>query len=198
MTWEAVAAVAGRVIEAWAFRIALGVFIALATWRAASWARSSFERRVARSGADSNTRLLAGRLVYGSVWALGLAWVVGLIGVDQAGILATFGAVGLALGLAVQDIVKSFFAGLYLLFERPFLIGDEIQVKEFVGRVESVGFRATTIRTEDNVLVVIPNVVIFSEMVSNRAFRTEIPKSKVQPADPELVEGQAHHEGRSP
>lgn len=173
MTWEAVAAVAGRVIEAWAFRIALGVFIALATWRAASWARSSFERRVARSGADSNTRLLAGRLVYGSVWALGLAWVVGLIGVDQAGILATFGAVGLALGLAVQDILKSFFAGLYLLFERPFLIGDEIQVKEFVGRVESVGFRATTIRTEDNVLVVIPNVVIFSEMVSNRAFRVE-------------------------
>ena len=85
--------------------------------------------------------------------------------------LTTFGVFGLALSLAAQDILKSFFAGLYLLFERPFLIGDEVQVKEHIGRVESVGFRATTIRTEDNVLVVVPNAIVFAEVVSNRSRR---------------------------
>src|SRR5439155_19480555 len=121
-----------------------------------------------RTRAAAHARPLAGRLVYGVIWVLGLVWLLSLVGVDQAGILATFGAFGLALGLAVQDILKSFFAGLYLLFERPFLIGDEAQVKDHIGRVDEAGFRATTIRTEDNVLVVVPNAIIFAEAVSNR------------------------------
>jgi small conductance mechanosensitive channel len=72
----------------------------------------------------------------------------------------------------VQDILKSFFAGLYLLFERPFLIGDDIQVKEHVGRVEHIGFRATSIRTKEGVLVVVPNALFFIEPVQNRTIRT--------------------------
>ncbi len=111
--------------------------------------------------------------------------MLSLVGVDQAGILATFGAFGLALGLAVQDILKSFFAGLYLLFERPFLIGDEIEVKEQVGKVEEVGFRATTIRTEDNVVVVVPNAIIFAEVVSNRSARRPPSNPVGEPLDQE-------------
>jgi small conductance mechanosensitive channel len=174
MTWEIVAATTGRLVEAWIIRVLIGLAIALLTWQLAKWARASFDRAATRSRADANARLLAGRLVYGAVWLLGLVWLLSLIGVDQAGILATFGAFGLALGLAVQDILKSFFAGLYLLFERPFLLGDEIEVKEHVGRVEEVGFRATTLRTEDNVVVVVPNAVIFAEVVSNRSSRVPI------------------------
>lgn len=180
MTWEVVAATTGRLIEAWIIRILLGLAIALITWQIARWARASFDRAATRTRADANARLLAGRLIYGAVWLLGLIWLLSIIGVDQAGILATFGAFGLALGLAVQDILKSFFAGLYLLFERPFLLGDEIQVKEHVGRVEEVGFRATTIRTEDNVLVVVPNAIIFAEAVSNRSSR--VPSTEEPPA----------------
>jgi len=171
MTWEVVAATTGRLVEAWTIRVLIGLAIAIVTWQVAKWARASFDRAALRTRADANARLLAGRLIYGAVWVLGLVWLLSLVGVDQAGILATFGAFGLALGLAVQDILKSFFAGLYLLFERPFLLGDEIQVKEHVGRVEEVGFRATTIRTEDNVLIAVPNAIIFSEVVSNRSSR---------------------------
>jgi small conductance mechanosensitive channel len=179
MSWEVVAAFTGRLIEAWLIRLAIGLAFALITWQLAKWARASFDRVVARSRADVNTRLLAGRIVYGTVWIVGLIWLLSFIGVDQAGILATFGAAGLALGLAVQDILKSFFAGLYLLFERPFLLGDEIEVKEHVGRVEEVGFRATTIRTEDNVAVVVPNAIIFAEVVANRSARVASSESRV-------------------
>jgi small conductance mechanosensitive channel len=176
MTWELVAATTGRLVEAWIIRVLIGLAIALITWQLAKWARTSFDRAARRGRADANARLLAGRLIYGAVWVLGLIWLLSLVGVDQAGILATFGAFGLALGLAVQDILKSFFAGLYLLFERPFLIGDEIEVKEQVGRVEEVGFRATTIRTEDNTVIVVPNAIIFSEVVANRSAR--VPSSE--------------------
>lgn len=175
MTWEVVAAATGRLVEAWIIRIAIGFAFAFITWQLARWARASFDRAATRTRADANARLLAGRLIYGAVWLLGLIWLLSLVGVDQAGILATFGAVGLALGLAVQDILKSFFAGLYLLFERPFLLGDEIQVKEHVGRVEEVGFRATTIRTDDDILVVVPNAIIFAEVVANRSSRRQTP-----------------------
>ncbi len=188
MTWEIVAATTGRLVEVWIIRLLtgllIGLLIALVTWQLARWARASFDRAATRTPADANVRLLAGRLVYGSIWVFGLVWLLSLIGVDQAGILTTFGALGLALGLAVQDILKSFFAGLYLLFERPFLLGDEIQVKEYVGRVEEVGFRATTIRTEDNILIVVPNAIIFSEAVSNRSSRVPSPEPTTIPPPP--------------
>ncbi|MBM2811272.1 MAG: mechanosensitive ion channel family protein [Chloroflexi bacterium] len=169
MTWDSFGDAVGRLAEASAFRVSVAVLVALCAWRTAEWARRSFEGATRATHADANTRLIAGRLVYGCVLALGMIWVLSLVGLEPAAILATFGAVGLALSLAVQDILKSFFAGLYLLFERPFLIGDEIDVRGQIGAVEHVGFRATNIRTADNVLIVVPNTIIFAEVVANRS-----------------------------
>ncbi len=173
MTWEQLALASGRVVEVWFSRVIVALVVGLVTWRVAALARASFERAAARTAADANVRLLASRLLYGAILIAGLVWVLGFLGMDQASILATFGAIGLALSLAVQDILKSFFAGLYLLFEKPFIIGDEVQVKEHVGRVEQVGFRATSIRTADNVLVLVPNAIVFAEVVRNLTHRTE-------------------------
>lgn len=169
MSWDWLPAASGQLGEAWAFRAVVAICIGLLTWRTARWAQWSFDRAATRTRADASIRLLTGRIVYGAVLIIGVMWVLSLVGVNQAAILATFGALGLALSLALQDILKSFFAGLYLLFERPFLIGDEIQIREHVGRVEDVGFRAMSIRTEDNVLLVIPNAIIFAEIVANRS-----------------------------
>jgi small-conductance mechanosensitive channel len=171
LSWEFIAIATGRIFEAWALRLALCVAIAGSMWWAAAWSRSTFQHATLRTAADPNVRLLTGRLVYGGVLILGLIWILGILGVEQASLIATFGVFGLALSLAMQDILKSFFAGLYLLFERPFLIGDEIQIKEHIGRVENVGFRATSIRTSDNVLVIVPNALVFAEVVSNRSGR---------------------------
>jgi small conductance mechanosensitive channel len=184
MSWEAAAAASGRFVEAWAIRLLFCLVVGLFMWRLATWARMAFERATRRTAADVNVQLVAGRLVYGAVLVLGLVWILGIIGIEQASILATFGAVGLALSLAVQDILKSFFAGLYLLFERPFLIGDEVQIKDYVGRVETVGFRATSLRTAENVLVVVPNSMVFAEIVSNRSGRVvTTPPASEQPGD---------------
>jgi small conductance mechanosensitive channel len=171
LSWELVAIATGRFVEAWALRLLVCVAIGVLIWWLAAWSRTAVQRATIGSAADPNVRLLAGRLVYGVVLVIGLVWILGILGVEQASLIATFGVFGLALSLATQDILKSFFAGLYLLFERPFLIGDEIQIKDHIGRVENVGFRATSIRTGENVLVIVPNSLVFAEVVSNRSGR---------------------------
>jgi small conductance mechanosensitive channel len=152
----------------WAVRVAIAVLLLIVTWRVGRLGRRWLERAGA-SRVDPNIRYLSGQLVYWLVLALGLVFILGLLGVDPSVLLATFGAAWLALGLAAQDVVKSFLAGLYLMFERPFLIGDEIEVREKVGRVERVGFRATTLLTGEDVRIIVPNIVIFNEVVINRS-----------------------------
>jgi small-conductance mechanosensitive channel len=169
MSWDTLAVLNGRFLEVLGVRVILALLAALVAWRLGVWARSSFTRVAARRGVDPSAQLLGARLIYGLIVAVGLIWALDIAGFELRIILTTFGVAGLALGLAVQDILKSFFAGLYLLFERPFLIGDEIQVKEHVGHVEHIGFRSTSVRTADNVLVVIPNSMLFVEAIGNRS-----------------------------
>ena len=175
MSWEAVLLLLQPIAHDWLARIVLALLVILVSWQLGRLAQHWLERAGTRMRVDSNIRFVTGQLLYWLVLALGIVLVLALVGIDSSVILATFGAAWLALGLAAQDVIKSFFAGLYLLFERPFLLGDEIEVKDKVGRVEHVGFRATSIRTADNVRVIVPNVVIFNEVVSNRSQRRPPP-----------------------
>lgn len=173
MNWDAVRFFLEPLARDWMARVVLAVLVVLISWQLGRTAQHWLERAAVRMRVDAHIRFLAGQLLYWLVLVFGIVVVLSLLGIDQSVILATFGAAWLAVGLAAQDIIKSFLAGLYLLFERPFLIGDEIEVKEKIGRVEYVGFRATAIRTADNVRVIVPNVIIFTEVVSNRTQRRE-------------------------
>jgi small-conductance mechanosensitive channel len=150
--------------------LARAFVLAIITWYAAGIARASFERATRRTGADASLRLLIGRLVYLAVVALGVVTILDVFGVPLSALVTIVGVIGLGISLALQDILKNFFAGTYLLFERPFRIGDEISVKDHRGIVETVGIRTTTLRTADNVQVLIPNAMVFSDVVLNRTY----------------------------
>ena len=104
-----------------------------------------------------------------------------LFGIPLSTVVTFVGVVGLAISLALQDILKNFFAGLYLVFERPFRLGDTIAVKDQRGVVETIGIRTTILRTDENVQVLIPNMTIFAEIVQNR--------TEVRPKPPEPTTG---------
>ncbi len=72
-------------------------------------------------------------------------------------ILATSAVVSVILGLALQDTLGNFFAGISLHIEQPYHIKDAIKIESLLGRVEAVTWRATTIRTNDNTIIIIPN-----------------------------------------
>jgi len=83
--------------------------------------------------------------------------------------LATLiGAFGLAISLALHDTARNFVAGLYLLIERPLRMGDQIIIRSFTGRVELIGLRTTTLRAEDDEQIMMPNIMIMSEIVTKK------------------------------
>jgi small-conductance mechanosensitive channel len=92
-----------------------------------------------------------------------------VFGVSPAALVTAIGVLGLAASLALQDLLKNFCAGVYLLFERPFRIGDEIAVRDYRGRVADIGIRVTSLHTEERLEVLIPNAIVLSEVVVNRS-----------------------------
>jgi len=160
-TWPVLAVAVG-------LPLAKALLLAGITWLAARVARSSFVFATTRTGADANLRLIVGRTVSGVVIILGAITILDTVGVPPTTLVTFIGVVGIGISLALQDILKSFFAGTYLLFERPFRIGDEISIKDQRGIVEHIGIRSTRLRTATNVLVAIPNAMLFAELVLNR------------------------------
>src|SRR6267143_4325416 len=127
-------------------------------------------RAMRRARVDTGTQILVKRAISAGIFTLTLLVVLGILGFNSTGLLTLAGAVGLAFSLAIQDILKNFFSGVYLLLERPFRVGDTIRVKDQEGVVENIGVRTTMLRTTENVQVLVPNAVVFGEVVTNHTY----------------------------
>ncbi|HEX9757584.1 MAG TPA: mechanosensitive ion channel domain-containing protein [Nitrospiria bacterium] len=84
-----------------------------------------------------------------------------------ATLVALTASAGIAVGIASQDILKNIFGGIMILFDRPFQVGDKIQIGKYYGEVISIGLRTVRIITPDDSLVSIPNSEIVNQSVSN-------------------------------
>jgi MscS family membrane protein len=82
-------------------------------------------------------------------------------------LIAVSASLALAIGLAAQDLVKNVIGGIMILFDRPFQVGDKIQVGNYYGEVITIGLRSTRIVTGDDSTVSIPNSEIMNQSVSN-------------------------------
>jgi small conductance mechanosensitive channel len=100
---------------------------------------------------------------------LGLTWWLGVIGASWTAVVASLSIVTVALGLALQDVLKNLVAGIYVLLEQPFKIGDQIAVKGVAGKVEGIDIRTTIIRTNDGLQVLVPNSIVFTDILTNRS-----------------------------
>jgi small conductance mechanosensitive channel len=163
------AAYAQAFVDSWWFALLRAILVAAAAYIGLRLALHWSTRAMVRAHIDLGTQILVRRaLIVGFIVLAGLS-VLGLLGVSPTGIITIAGAVGLAFSLAIQDILKNFFSGIYLLLERPFRVGDTIRVKEQQGIVENIGVRTTKLRTRQNVQVLVPNAVVFAEVVSNHS-----------------------------
>lgn len=93
--------------------------------------------------------------------------IVSLFELTSAQVLAVSGLIGAALGFGLQDLVSSLFGGFVLVFERPYQVGDKIELDDEYGEVVDIGIRATEIETPDDTAVVVPNDEIFGSSVQN-------------------------------
>jgi len=82
-------------------------------------------------------------------------------------VLAVTASIGIAVGFAAQDILKNIFGGIMIVFDRPFQVGDKIEVGNYYGEVVEIGLRSTRIVTKDDSLVSVPNSEVVNTAVSN-------------------------------
>lgn len=126
-------------------------------------------RLFAKSRVSLNLATLLGNLAQVAVVLVGVVLMLPSFGVDWTGLLTLVGAAGLAISLSMQDLLKNVIAGIYILMEQPFRIGDRISVKEVTGTVQGIELRTTILCTEENLQVVVPNSLVLNEIVTNRS-----------------------------
>jgi small conductance mechanosensitive channel len=93
--------------------------------------------------------------------------ILGFFGVETTTFAALLAAGGVAIGVAWGGLLANFAAGVFLVFLRPFKVGDAVSVAGVTGTVEAIGLFGTNINTPDNVLTIVGNNKIFSETIQN-------------------------------
>jgi small-conductance mechanosensitive channel len=93
-----------------------------------------------------------------------------IFGVDLKVILGAAGVLSLAVGFAAQTSVSNLISGLFLIFEKPFVVGDVIEVGSLKGELLSIDLLSMRIKTVDNLLVRVPNEIVMKSQVTNLSF----------------------------
>jgi small conductance mechanosensitive channel len=120
-----------------------------------------------RASADRQVRNLIHNLLTVATLVLALLGGLSALGLSFSVLVTSFGLTGLAVGLALQDLLRNILAGIFLLIERPFRIGDVITVGDLSGTVETIELRTTGLRTADGRLAVMPNLSAFNGNIIN-------------------------------
>jgi len=146
-----------------------------------------------KNNIEYSTRLTIATLVKYIIIILGLIIILQSAGINLSTLSILFGALGIGIGFGLQNITNNFISGIIILFEKPIKVGDRVEVGNIEGRVDSISARATTIFTNDNICIIVPNSEFISSSVINWSYkeqkvRFKIPVSVSYNSDVRLVE----------
>lgn len=154
-------------LVAWGWKIfaALLIFI-IGRW-IAKMVRSAVKRVMGRRNLDPMLINFLGAILYSLLLVAVVIAAVGQLGIQTTPLVAVLGAAGLAVGLALQNSLGNFAAGVMLIFFRPFTKGDYVEAGGTSGTVDEVGIFNTVLNTPDNRRVIVPNGQITSDAITN-------------------------------
>lgn len=147
---------------------------------------------LAKSKIDLGVRIAVGTILRYIVLVIGFIVVLQTIGLDLSAVTVLAGALGVGIGFGLQNITNNFVSGIIILFERPIKVGDRIEVGNVSGDVISISMRSTTIVTNDNISIIVPNSDFISSKVINwshndRNIRFNISVGVSYNEDPEMI-----------
>ncbi len=128
---------------------------------------SLYIRRFLKKKLSKDHLQLIIKLVSFTVYAIAFVWVFGVLGLKLTGVLFGGAMAGIIIGFSSQSIVSNFIAGIFLIIEKPFKIGDQVSIDNMNGFVEEIRIIATTIRTYEGLYVRIPNQTVFTTKMIN-------------------------------
>ncbi len=157
-------------ITQYAVRVLGALALLFVAWIFASWVRGMVRRGLERADFDLTlTKFFANTARY-VVLVLALLSCLGLFGVDVTSFAAVLAAAGFAIGLAFQNSLSNFSAGVMLLVFRPFKVGDVVNVAGQTGVVNEIELFTTGMDTFDNRRIIIPNSQVFGSTIENISF----------------------------
>ncbi len=149
-------------------RLLLGLVIFALAYFISRWTARVVRRSLTRRGHDRELIVL---LVLLTRWGILITGIIIAAEVTAEGtlgsLIAGLGIAGFTIGFALQDVAKNFVAGILLLLQQPFELGDSIEVAGYAGHVRAISLRTTEIRTLDGRFVLIPNTDIFTSPIVN-------------------------------
>ncbi len=198
--WERARELFGRpVLPVGASGMSLGALLQLALlvlllFLAAGWMKKRLVwRLLERTRLDASARHAVGALFHYTFVFLGLLVILQTSGIDLTALSVAAGGLGIGIGFGLQNIANNLVSGLIVLLERPVKIGDRIEVAGTEGQVVEIRARSTTVLTNDNIAIIIPNSRFITEEVINWSYsdpkvRFRIPVSVGYDSDVRLVE----------
>jgi small conductance mechanosensitive channel len=120
-----------------------------------------------RSEIDETTQEFAKTILKYTILLIGAVNALSSMGVDTAGLLASLGIAGITIGFAARDAFSNLISGILIFVDRPFVIGDLIEVGGNYGRVDQITLRSTRIITPDGKMLAVPNTEMINKTVSS-------------------------------
>jgi len=150
----------------------LQIFLLIALLVAVFWISSRtkrflFNRLLAQSGLDRSLQYAIAQIISNVVLVVGVLIVLENTGIHLGALAVFAGAVGVGVGFGLQNIASNFISGLVILAERPITIGDRVEVAGITGQVQQIRARSTVIRTNDNIMMIVPNTKFIDSPVTN-------------------------------
>jgi len=123
---------------------------------------------------------------------IGLVIIFQTTGIDLSTLGLLVGALGVGIGFGLQNITNNFISGIIILFERPIKVGDRVEIENLAGNIVKISARATTVITNDNISVIVPNSDFINKQVinwshNNNEVRLNFPVGVSYKEDPEKI-----------
>lgn len=160
------AGIAGSEVTPLRLLIVLALMAVLA-WATRKGTQLFVDGVLARRGVEVGLREALGAIMRYVVLSLGALIILQAAGINLTSLNVLVGAIGVGLGFGLQAITSNFFSGLIILFERPITVGQRVEIAGVVGRVREIAARATTLVTDENIAIIVPNSQFISERVTN-------------------------------
>lgn len=157
-----------------------------------AWISKLVRRILEKRRTDPGLTLLIYHLTRWSIVIVGIITALKQVNFEVTAFLAGLGILGFTVGFALQDISQNVIAGFLLLIQKPFELGDLIQIDEYTGIVRLVDLRSTELITRDGHDVLIPNAYVFTKPITNfsrqATWRINVPIGVAYDSDLELVQ----------
>ena len=166
--------------------------LALVVTRYAAWTTRRVLNEHILKSVETAPRYVILRMTGYAVWVIGIIIALDFLSIDMTALAVVAGGLGIGIGFGLQNVVANFVSGLVLLLEQPIRIRDRVTVENVEGNVTDIHFRSTTIVTNDNIAIIVPNSQFINQTVTNWShgdptIRVHVPVGVAYGSDVELV-----------